>query len=283
MKVKCIDLALAHDGTNNDGKSIDCMHQFAWVIDNALSEEFLAAVNDFRQSLPLDDKRPTVKRRFFSSAKQCPDILDELKGALLSALSLSTTQHSEDSANVMLDQYHPKSNETTNDNDDSLQLDSSNGKLDEDSANRKLDQYYEQCNSPTNDIDDGLEFTINHQRQPKLQVHILSYMRFLEYDKVGGNLDAHTDGNKICESTGRQSTHTMLLYLTNCEVGGETRLLYKEPTSVLRQTAKCVVIETVKPIVGRILLFPHATLHEGAPTVDVPKICLRAEVAVYID
>ncbi|KAL3769601.1 hypothetical protein ACHAWO_011547 [Cyclotella atomus] len=243
MKVKCIDLALAHDGTNNDDKSIDCMHQFAWVIDNALSKEFLAAVNDFRQSLPLDDKRPTVKRRFFSSAKQCPDILDELKGALLSALSLSTTQHGGASANVMLDQYHPQSNHPTNDND-------------------------------------SLEFTIDHQKQ--LQVHILSYMRFLEYNNVGGNLDAHTDGNKICESTGRQSTHTMLLYLSNCEVGGETRLLYKEPTSVTQQTAKYVTIEAVKPVIGRILLFPHATLHEGAPTVDVPKICLRAEVAVYV-
>ena len=145
MKVKCIDLALAHDGTNNVGKSIDCMHQFAWVIDNALSEEFLAAVNDFRQSLPLDDKRPTVKRRFFSSAKQCPDILDELKGALVSALSLPTTQHGGASANVMLDQYHPKSNHPTNDND-------------------------------------SLEFTIDHQKQ--LQVHILSYMRFLEYNNI---------------------------------------------------------------------------------------------------
>jgi hypothetical protein len=241
MKVKCIDLTplrkhqtfVAGVGTNvtNTGNS-NFIHQFAWVIDDALSEDFLAVVNDFRQSLPLDAKRPTVKRRFFSSAKQCSIILDELQTALVSALSLSTKYRCCEASSNKRQDLHPQSYNSSTGND---------------------------------------EFSINHH-QNQLQVHVLSYMRFLEYEEVGGNLDAHTDGNKICEETGIRSTHTLLLYLSKCEMGGETKLLDKETN---------FVIEAVKPVVGRILLFPHATLHEGAPTVDVPKLCLRAEVALY--
>jgi hypothetical protein len=248
MKVKCIDVApfrkhqtfLADVGTiSTNGGNRNCIHQLAWVIDNALSEDFLGVVNDFRQSLPLDAKRPTVKRRFFSSAKQCPVILVELQNAIVAALSLS-----------------------------------SQSRCCEASAHRR--QHQQSFRSTGND-----EFSINHNHN-QLQVHVLSYMRFLEYDDVGGNLDVHTDGNKICEDTGKQSTHTMLLYLSNCEMGGETKLLDKESNAIQTdQKTKYVVIEAVKPVVGRILLFPHATLHEGAPTVDVPKLCLRAEVALY--
>ncbi|CAB9515674.1 Oxidoreductase, 2OG-Fe(II) oxygenase family [Seminavis robusta] len=170
----------------------------AWIIDDVLTDDFLQAVHEFRLSLPLDAKRPTCKRRFFSSAKQCPGIRDGLLEAIQTAL--------------------------------------------------------------------------NHHSRQSYHVHVLAYMRFLEYDQVGGRLDPHTDGNKVCEDTGLQSTHTMLLYLRDCQAGGETILF--EP-----KTQK--VLEAVQPRLGRILLFPHPTLHEGAPTIDVPKLCLRAEVSLH--
>jgi hypothetical protein len=51
------------------------------------------------------------------------------------------------------------------------------------------------------------------------------YLRILEYHQSGSGLLPHTDGIKICDETGQKSTHTLLLFLTDCEEGGETILL----------------------------------------------------------
>jgi 2OG-Fe(II) oxygenase superfamily len=211
MKVQRIDLA-----SEVLTPQADPCKRTAWVIDDSLTDEFLLLVNEFRLSLPLDAKRPTVKRRFFSSAKQCPTIREGLQKAVRFAIASRIVASSSSQ------------------------------------EEKKL---------PGLDCHDD-----------NLEVHILAYMRFLEYDQVGGCLDPHTDGNKVCEDTGLPSTHTMLLYLSDCHVGGETILLAKDTR---------VIVQAVKPRVGRILLFPHPTWHEGAPTVDVPKLCLRAEVALH--
>ena len=221
----------------------------AWVIDDALGQNFLTMVNTFRESLPLDTKRPTVKRRFFSSAKQCPMIRQGLAQAMESAI----------------------------------------GGGDGGAGTKLFLQSKESKYLPAVDND-------SVGKKQALQIHVLSYMRFLEYDQVGGSLDPHTDGNKVCDETGLQSTHTMLLYLRDCVVGGETVLLRVVDKTNTRTTTTdtttngrrgghsrvALVVEAVKPVVGRILLFPHPIWHEGRPTVDIPKLCLRAEVSLVV-
>jgi hypothetical protein len=56
-------------------------------------------------------------------------------------------------------------------------------------------------------------------------IHCNKYLRILEYSLAGCGLPPHTDGTKVCEVTGRRSTHTLLLYLSDCAVGGETVLM----------------------------------------------------------
>lgn len=205
-------------------------HHVAWVIDESLSEDFMSMVHDVRLSLPLDAKRPTVKRRFFSAAKERPAIIEGLQRAVQTAI-----------------QY------------------------DEPTLTEQLNQ------GENPQMDDQATTTTGITKE-RVKVHVLSYMRYLEYDKIGGRLDPHTDGNKVCEETGHRSTHTLLLYLRDCHRGGETVLL---ESSKKKGEASPVVVEAIQPRLGRILLFPHAIWHEGAPTEDVPKICLRAEVCLY--
>jgi hypothetical protein len=52
----------------------------------------------------------------------------------------------------------------------------------------------------------------------------LPHMRILAYNDVGGDLPPHTDLSRT-DTHGRKSTHTFLLYLADCEHGGETVLL----------------------------------------------------------
>ena len=58
-----------------------------------------------------------------------------------------------------------------------------------------------------------------------LVVYCNKYLRFLEYNTVGGELLPHRDGTKTCEDTGIKSTHTLLLFLSDCEFGGETLIM----------------------------------------------------------
>jgi 2OG-Fe(II) oxygenase superfamily len=106
---------------------------------------------------------------------------------------------------------------------------------------------------------------------------------------VGSDLAPHSDGTKKCDDTGLVSTHTMLLYLTDCDKGGETLLLRSAVVAPLDDSSSSSspntndddnLIYATQPRRGRILLFPHATPHAGAPVVSVPKICLRAEVHI---
>ena len=60
-------------------------------------------------------------------------------------------------------------------------------------------------------------------------VYCNKYLRFLEYKTVGGELLPHRDGIKTCEDTGIKSTHTLLLFLSDCEFGGETLIMDDRP------------------------------------------------------
>lgn len=59
-------------------------------------------------------------------------------------------------------------------------------------------------------------------------VYCNKYLRFLEYKTVGGELLPHRDGTKTCEDTGTKSTHTLLLFLSDCDIGGETLIMDDE-------------------------------------------------------
>jgi len=195
-------------------------------------------------------------------------------------------------------------------------------------------------------------------------VHCNKYLRYLEYKTVGGKLLPHRDGFKVCEDTGTKSTHTLLLFLSDCKLGGETLIMddegnkgnnwSKETNLVMDtyenrreddhsnsntkvfnkrriryvkhnnqvdtfqedgKTPKIKVFRLrdasirsagisgrekkagsedeaeipplrhisagIQPSEGRILLFPHHWPHAGAVVQSVPKIALRAELAIF--
>jgi 2OG-Fe(II) oxygenase superfamily len=105
-------------------------------------------------------------------------------------------------------------------------------------------------------------------------VRVFPHMRFLNYIRPGSSLPPHVDLCRVdpfCPDAQKRSTHTFILYLSDCISGGETRLL-----DDLREQGRARA--TVAPRRGRLLIFPHSTPHEGLEVVDVPKILLRGEI-----
>mmetsp|Transcript_3391 Transcript_3391/g.6342 ORF Transcript_3391/g.6342 Transcript_3391/m.6342 type:complete len:697 (+) Transcript_3391:2195-4285(+) len=101
-------------------------------------------------------------------------------------------------------------------------------------------------------------------------------MRFLHYDTPGSVLPPHVDLTKVDVITQKRSTHTFILYLHDCEHGGETALL--KELSPDGPSAHHEVVAQVKPKRGRLLLFPHICPHEGKEVISTPKLLLRGEV-----
>jgi len=99
-------------------------------------------------------------------------------------------------------------------------------------------------------------------------------MRYLLYSEAGGGLPAHNDLARTDEG-GNRSTHTFILYLTDCGVGGETQLLEH-----MCGTKGYPVVASVAPVRGRLLLFPHACPHLARPVLaeGLPKLLLRGEM-----
>ena len=106
-------------------------------------------------------------------------------------------------------------------------------------------------------------------------VVVFPHMRFLHYGTEGTELAPHVDLCRVDSSTGIRSTHSFLLYLTDCEEGGETSLL-----GAVSGDGRNQVLAAVSPKRGRLLLFPHACPHEGNRVVNVPKTLLRGEVTI---
>jgi len=61
--------------------------------------------------------------------------------------------------------------------------------------------------------------------QSRSQVVVLPGLRFLDYDLEGSSLPVHVDLAKVHPVTGKSSSHTILLYLSDYNDGGETTLL----------------------------------------------------------
>ncbi|KAL7490606.1 hypothetical protein ACHAWT_000178 [Skeletonema menzelii] len=59
----------------------------------------------------------------------------------------------------------------------------------------------------------------------ELIIRVLPWMRFLEYITPNGSLGPHTDALIRCKETDVWSTHTLLVFCSDCELGGETTLL----------------------------------------------------------
>eukprot|EP00977_Amphora_coffeiformis_P016815 scaffold5323_cov173-Amphora_coffeaeformis.AAC.1 len=234
-------------------ESIETAQGLAYLIDltaDNVAENVLHWMDDFRLSLPLDSKRPTVQRRFFADGRKQPT---HVVPSLFATPPRKTTD------------WDPT---------------------------RPIAHWIETVLRPALAmVSSSVVTTATTTREADSQAmdccHVFRYQRFLEYTRVGSQLATHTDGTKICDETGRQSTHTLLLYLTDCPTGGETRLMLSSSRKDEEKGCRINHLEEepyydVHPKRGRILLFPHATPHAGAPVVATPKICLRAEVAIII-
>jgi len=101
-------------------------------------------------------------------------------------------------------------------------------------------------------------------------------MRFLHYTQPGSILAPHVDLCRVDQDTQQRSTHTFILYLTDCDEGGETSLL-----GGVSGEKRNDILASVQPKMGRLLLFPHACPHEGNEVVHVPKSLLRGEVILF--
>ena len=103
-------------------------------------------------------------------------------------------------------------------------------------------------------------------------VTVFPQMRFLEYKEQGAFLAPHVDLDRVHPHTGKRSSHTFLLYLTDCEFGGETLLLQStksRPNNVVRK---------ISPKKSRLLIFPHQCPHQGAEVESTPKLLIRGEL-----
>jgi hypothetical protein len=116
-----------------------------------------------------------------------------------------------------------------------------------------------------------------HEHGHSSNVYVFPHMRILNYDQAGGELLPHIDLTKVDPLSKRRSTHTFILYLRDCDKGGETALLKKLSESGPKAYHE-VIDPPVCPRRSRILVFPHACPHQGMKVISTPKILLRGEV-----
>jgi len=106
-------------------------------------------------------------------------------------------------------------------------------------------------------------------------VIVMPHMRFLHYAHPNISLPSHVDLARV-DRFGRRSTHSFLLYLFDCEHGGETILHRRQVNSTKEEQVEEGVV--VKPKRGRLLVFPHLCPHEGSAVITVPKVLIRGEI-----
>jgi hypothetical protein len=116
---------------------------------------------------------------------------------------------------------------------------------------------------------------VAHGQALPVRGEAMAQMRFLLYAEEGGGLPPHIDLTRTDEA-GTRSTHTFILYLTDCASGGETELLRQHaPTAEASR-----VVASVTPARGRLLFFPHDCPHFARPVTaeGLPKLLLRGEI-----
>ena len=95
----------------------------------------------------------------------------------------------------------------------------------------------------------------------------LLFSRYLD----GGHFAPHTDGYTVIDVNER-SLFTCIIYLNDCPVGGETRLYDNQQAETAMDKDSqgrlignpAFVLHSVKPVTGRMLVFYHTQVHEGA-------------------
>jgi len=102
-----------------------------------------------------------------------------------------------------------------------------------------------------------------------LHAQVLPHLRLVSYLRPNTSLPPHVDLART-DHEGRNSTHTLILYLRDCNEGGETVLV--------RKINDPIHLKTVAPKRGRILFFPHNCPHKGDVVVSAPKVFLRGEI-----
>eukprot|EP01032_Pedospumella_encystans_P009672 gene9672-11366_t len=146
-------------------------------------------------------------------------------------------------------------------------------------------------NTNTIDIDDS-----DSADSTSRTIKVFPQMRFLHYEAEGTALAAHVDlARHDPRAVHIKSTHTFILYLTDCDAGGGETVLLKslcakgkavstansEMVDVLSTCHDGNAVAAVSPRRGRLLLFPHNCPHEGrAISSKDPKLLLRGEVYI---
>ena len=102
---------------------------------------------------------------------------------------------------------------------------------------------------------------------------VCSDIRFIEYDEPGGYIQPHVDGTRVCEHTGLQTTHSMLVWLSDVpeDEGGETDFLRDV-------TDEDSVLYSIRPKKGSVVIFRHDSPHVGRCVGVYPKLLLRGDM-----
>jgi hypothetical protein len=100
-------------------------------------------------------------------------------------------------------------------------------------------------------------------------VKVFSWMRFLEYTEPNGSLGPHTDALIRCKEANIWSTHTLLLFCSDCDVGGETTLSPEDAkTTRLRKRKLQKAMSAAAEVKSAIA---HITSSDGSSSISNEK------------
>jgi hypothetical protein len=115
-------------------------------------------------------------------------------------------------------------------------------------------------------------------RQDRRLLGCCSDLRFIRYP-LGGFIAPHTDGVRVDECSGKLTRYSFLLYLASVPEGegGETTFLDRLPEAC-EPGEQPETLDSIRPIEGSILLFPHSTPHQGEAVGRHTKVLLRGDL-----
>ena len=185
----------------------------AFYLDGAFSSAFLLRLDELYSVLPVAAAErgagECASRAYFCDAMGW--VTDGLAEALKHLTSAASNKCSE------IENWKRKSGHDYGDGDDDSGISGNNN---------DFDIFYPATATATAADAEHSEHTDNRHtlHTPHTPVtRALAHMRFLRYSTVGASSPPHIDLSR--RVNGQNSTHTFLLYLTDCEAGGETRLL----------------------------------------------------------